>query len=54
MNVIVDDPSRLPIWLPVIVPTSYRPAATYIPRKAAPLPVPVLAVSWLIPEIVFP
>ena len=25
MNVIVDDPSRLPIWLPVIVPTSYRP-----------------------------
>ena len=31
--VIVEDPSKLPILLPVRVPTSYRPAAKNIPLK---------------------
>ena len=54
VTVIVDDPSKLPIVLPVTVPTSHLPAARNIPWKAEPLLVPVFAVLWLMPETVFP
>ena len=49
MIMIVEDPSRLPILLPVVVPTSYRPAAKNMPLKTT---TPFPAVLWLIPEIV--
>ena len=47
--VIVEDPSKLPILLPVTVPTSYRPEARNIPLKTT---TPFPAVLRLIPEIV--
>ena len=53
---IVDDPSKLPIVFPVIVPMSNRPALvpSIMATNPVVVPVPVDAVVWLIPEITFP